>query len=51
MIQLRSNGIWNQRYYGTRNPQTATWGLMAQVDDARARVDRGDARLFKAQTP
>src|SRR5262249_30636502 len=32
MIQLHSNGSWNQRYYaGTRSNQTATWGPMIEV--------------------
>ena len=33
MVQLSSNGSWNQRYYaGTRSQQTLTWGAMTEVD-------------------
>ena len=33
MIQLHSNGSWNQRYYaGERSPLTSTWGAMLQID-------------------
>ncbi len=32
MIQLHSNGSWNQRFFsGFRSNQTATWGAMIQV--------------------
>jgi hypothetical protein len=34
MIQLHSNGIWNQRYWaGKRSNQTLTWGPMIAITD------------------
>jgi hypothetical protein len=34
MLQLHSNGSWNQRYLaGVRSNQTATWGPMLSVND------------------
>jgi hypothetical protein len=34
MIQLHSNGIWNQRYFaGVRSNQTTTWGPALSISD------------------